>query len=279
MKAFGKHTAQGFRIHRSRMETFLLCRPDYFKIEYSINPWMVADPVNPDIAKMQWDSLKATIETMGAKVKVIEPVKGLPDMTFAANAGIVHKDKFVLSSMKYKERQKESSPYRTWFEKMGYQIIEMIPNISFEGCGDTLIYRDSIIGGYGYRSDLLALELTAGALGLGLYDLKLRDPMFYHLDTCFCKVSDTTAIYYPGAFHSGEIEKLRGVIDLVPVSEQDARLFMCNSMLVNDTLLIPSNNSEIDKKLRNSYGVKTCVVDVSEFLKSGGSIQCLSLKI
>jgi len=240
---------------------------------------MIDEPVNPDIAKMQWDSLKATIETMGAKVKVIEPAKGLPDMVFAANAGIVHEDKFVVSTMKHKERHEESKHYSSWFQKMGYQVIELIPGVSFEGCGDALLHCDSLIGGYGYRSDLLALEVTAGSLGLSLYDLKLRDPMFYHLDTCFCKVSETSAIYYPEAFCIGEIEKLKGIVDLIPVTEADARLFMCNSMLVNNVLLIPSNISEIDNKLRNSYGIKTCVVDVSEFLKSGGSIQCLSLKI
>ena len=261
------------------METFLLCPPDYFKIEYSINPWMIGEKVNTIAAQAQWDNLVLAIKNAGGKVKTIKPVKGLPDMVFTANAGIVLGNRFVISSMKNKERKDESRYFRSWFKNNSYDILDVLPGLSFEGCGDALVDRGALIGGYGYRTDLRALEITAGSLGLSLFSLKLANPRFYHLDTCFCKISDTKAIYYPSAFEKGEIEKLSGVLDLIPVTESDARMFMCNSMLVNDILLIPSRKSDIDKKLRNKFGIKTCIVNVSEFLKSGGSIQCLSLRI
>ena len=54
---------------------------------------------------------------------------------------------------------------------------------------------------------------------------------------------------------------------------------MCNSMLVNDTLLIPASGTKIENQLRDDFGIKTKRVNVQEFLKSGGSIQCLCLKI
>ena len=261
------------------METFLLCPPEYFSVEYSINPWMVAEKVDVQLVKHQWENLRDTIRHLGAKVKTIDPVAGLPDMVFAANSGIVFGTSVDLSRMRHKERQGETAYYRSWFRSNGYSTIDLIPSVSFEGCGDSLVYGNSLIGGYGFRSDKKALEITASSLGLNLFDLKLSDPRFYHLDTCFCRVGDDKAIYFPEAFEKGEIGKLQGVIDLIPVSEQEARLFMCNSMLVNNVLLIPENQTDIARKLRNRFGVKTCRVDVSEFLKSGGSIQCLCLKI
>jgi N-dimethylarginine dimethylaminohydrolase len=261
------------------METFLLCPPDYFSVEYSINPWMTGEKIDMSLVKRQWENLRVTIEHVGGNVKIIKPVKGLPDMVFAANSGIVHGKDVVLSRMKHKERRGESKHYRTWFVSEGYSIIDLIPGVTFEGCGDSLIYRNSLIGGYGFRSDKNALEVTASTLGLNLFTLELVNPRFYHLDTCFCRVSSDKAIYFPDAFKDGEIDKLQGVIDLIPVTEADARLFMCNSMLVNDVLLIPSDQTEIAKKLRNKIGIKTCTVNVSEFLKSGGSIQCLCLKL
>ncbi len=261
------------------METFLLCPPNYFKVNYSINPWMTGEEVNLSLAIDQWESLKIAIESLGSKVKTIDQSEKFPDMVFTANSGLVCENKFILSSMKHKERRGESEYFSQWFSKNGYRVYGLPLDISFEGRGDCLLYRDIIIGGYGYRTDIDALEAVSEITGRNLITLKLADPRFYHLDTCFCMISDNSAIYYPDAFQEGEIEKLSGIIDLIPVSEKDASLFMCNSMLVSDTLLIPTVYSKIDKILRNKYGIKTCVVNVSEFLKSGGSIQCLSLKI
>ena len=52
----------------------LMSSPDFFKVEYSINPWMVAGvTVDLDLAKNQWNNLKSTIERAGAEVKVVTP--------------------------------------------------------------------------------------------------------------------------------------------------------------------------------------------------------------
>ncbi len=261
------------------METFLLCSPDYFIINYSINPWMNGPSIDLNIAKSQWESLRDTIIGLGAKVETIKAINGLPDMVFTANAGIVIGNNFVVSSMKHKERKGESQYFRKWFIDKKYKVIDIVPGLTFEGCGDGIVYNNFLIGGYGYRTDLKALEIIAAKSNLQLQSLKLKDPKFYHLDTCFCIVSNNKAIYYPDAFENGEIKKLEKLIELIPVSKKDAELFMCNSMLVNGVLLIPSKKSSIAKTLRNKYGIRTCTVNVSEFLKSGGSIQCLSLKI
>jgi len=261
------------------MNTFLLCPPDYFKVDYSINPWMTGKVVDTKVAITQWIGLVMEIQKAAGIVKTIKPTSNLPDMVFTANCGIVHNGTVVLSNMKHRERQGEKVHFSTWFENNDYDIVDVIPYAALEGCGDALVHTNYLIGGFGFRSDLLGLEIAAGALGLELIHLELIDPRFYHLDTCFCKVSDTHAIYYPGAFKSGEINKLKNIINLIPVSECDARNFMCNSMLVNDTLLVPALNTEIGDKLKNNFGIKTKYVDVQEFLKSGGSIQCLCLKV
>ena len=52
----------------------LMSSPDFFKVEYSINPWMIAGvTVDLDLAKDQWNNLKSTIEKAGAEVKVVPP--------------------------------------------------------------------------------------------------------------------------------------------------------------------------------------------------------------
>src|SRR5690242_8517912 len=69
---------------------YLMCPPEYFTVEYSINPWMDPErPVDTRVAVEQWTALKETYEGLGHKVELIDPEPGLPDMVFAANSGTV----------------------------------------------------------------------------------------------------------------------------------------------------------------------------------------------
>ncbi len=47
-----------------------MCRPEHFRVDYAINPWMDVDaPVDPDLALAQWDTLVATLRAAGAEVE------------------------------------------------------------------------------------------------------------------------------------------------------------------------------------------------------------------
>jgi len=61
-------------------------------------------------------------------------------------------------------------------------------DLPFEGAGDALMDRESgcLWAAYGFRSELDAHPLLAHWLGLEVISLRLTDPRFYHLDTCFC---------------------------------------------------------------------------------------------
>ena len=80
---------------------YLMCPPDYFGVFYEINPWMHTD-IAPDreLAYEQWHNLVATIRKAGATVKTMEPVQGLPDLVFTANAGLVDGRRFIPSKFK-----------------------------------------------------------------------------------------------------------------------------------------------------------------------------------
>ena len=71
------------------MDSFLLCPPEHFVIDYCINPWMTGEKINLSLAISQWENLSNTIKALGGQVKTITPVKKFPDMVFTANAGIV----------------------------------------------------------------------------------------------------------------------------------------------------------------------------------------------
>ena len=53
------------------MSRLLMCPPDYFGIEYEINPWMrVSNQSNGDRARTQWQALAQVLENeVGAKLE------------------------------------------------------------------------------------------------------------------------------------------------------------------------------------------------------------------
>jgi N-dimethylarginine dimethylaminohydrolase len=81
---------------------FLVCPPDHFTVAYEINPYMHRQ-VHPDLdrARSQFDGLVTTLRTAGASVEMLEPVDGLPDLVFTANAGIVDGERFVTSRFRH----------------------------------------------------------------------------------------------------------------------------------------------------------------------------------
>ena len=84
----------------------LMCRPDFFGIEYEINPWMhVSVSVDRDLAAAQWEALVSTYGRLGAGVTLAEPRPGLPDLVFSANAAAIWNGAAVLSNFRHAERR------------------------------------------------------------------------------------------------------------------------------------------------------------------------------
>ncbi|KAH7694382.1 Protein T22B7.3, partial [Aphelenchoides avenae] len=101
---------------------------------------------------------------------------------------------------------------------------------------------------------------------------------FYHIDTCFCPLSEEIAIYYPYAFDPISQHNLRNHVELVPVSEADATRFACNSVVVGKTVILHQGSEDTAKSLEK-VGFKPEFVDMSEFIKAGGSAKCCTLSL
>lgn len=261
------------------MTKVLLCPPVFFDVVYSINPWMQGGTVDQTVAMEQWLKLKRGIESWGVEVNLINQEKDLPDMVFTANAGTVRNNKVVLSNFKFEERKGETAVYEKWFRSAGYKTYRLPKKISFEGCGDTVVWGDKMFAGYGVRSDLGGIRRAAKILGLELIPLKLNHPNFYHLDTCFCLLGNHAAMYYPGAFTPSALRKLKyHFADLIELNVSDAAMFACNSVVYKNQILMPSGPQQVMKEL-DIRGYEVTQINTSEFLKSGGSLQCMTLWI
>ena len=82
----------------------LMCRPTHYTIAYEINPWMrVTRQTVRSRALTQWTALYRLLRTrLKARVELLPPAKGLPDLIFTANAGLVFHQRFI--SARFRKR-------------------------------------------------------------------------------------------------------------------------------------------------------------------------------
>src|SRR5262245_43170064 len=211
----------------------LMCPPDYYGIEYEINPWMSRSRGStPERAHHQWQALYDTLRGLGVTVELLEPRPGLPDLVFTANAGLVFGKRFFSSRFRHEVRARETPYFDVWFASNGFTVEHLPEGTYFEGAGDALFCGRTLFAGYRIRSDVHGHQhLGKGLNGLVL-PLELVDPRFYLLDTCFCPLADGQAIYFPAAFDAYGRKVLETHVPrLLAVEEAEAVRFGCNAVV------------------------------------------------
>ena len=147
-----------------------------------------------------------------------------------------------------------------------------------------MFFNDVLFMGFGLRTDRRAHPIIAEALGVDYVSCDLVNPYFYHLDTCLF-TTDNQFLYYDEAFtHSSLHEMLTKVIEVTmktnrsvsihPVSTAQAEQFICNSIKVKYRITTPAHDHDNIFPMSNIFHC-----DMSEFMKSGGAVKCLTLEL
>ena len=262
--------------------SFLMCRPTHYTISYEINPWMsLKRQANRERAMAQWTQLyRILATTLRVPVRLLPARPGVPDLVFTANAGLVQGRTLIRSNFRYPERQREEPIIERYFRQAGFRIVRLPPRYDFEGEGDALWMGRTLIFGFRFRSDAPVHERLARVLEAEVLPVELADRRFYHLDTCFCPISETTALWFPKAFDRYGRRVLERVAeDLVDVKEADAVRFACNAIPIGRTVVMQAGASASLRRRLARRQFETVSVDLSEFLKAGGSAKCLVLRL
>ncbi|MGQ9870963.1 bifunctional arginine dihydrolase/ornithine cyclodeaminase [Leptodesmis sp.] len=263
---------------------FLMCAPDHYDVDYVINPWMEGNvhKSSRDRAVEQWQGLYHILKDR-AVVDLVKAQPGVPDMVFTANAGLVLGNEVVLSRFFHKERQGEEPFFKQWFVEQGFTVHELPKDLPFEGAGDALLDREGrwLWAGYGFRSELDSHPYLAKWLDIEVLSLRLMDERFYHLDTCFCPLTDGYLLYYPPAFdsYSNRLIELRVPAEKrIIVDEKDAVNFACNAVNVNRVVIMNKATDGLKQQLKTA-GFEVLETPLTEFLKAGGAAKCLTLRV
>jgi N-dimethylarginine dimethylaminohydrolase len=260
------------------MRRVLLCPPDYYGIEYEINPWMDRTR-NSDlaVARAQWQQLHDKLQALGCQIELVAPRPRLPDMVFTANAGLVAGRRFIRSNFRFSQRRGEEEHFENWFAEHEYEVLRLPDGLFFEGEGDALFCGEMLFCGYRFRSDVRSHQLVGDILNCLVISVELIQDRHYHLDTCFCPLPDGGAIWYPAAFDVyGQRTIRHHVRDLVEVSPEEARRFACNAVVLGQEIVLPEGCPKLSAALAGR-GYRPHGLAMTEFLKAGGACKCLTL--
>lgn len=276
-----------------RPDRVVLTTPTHFDVEYVINPHMRENvgAVNKDAAFQQWKALRAVYTALDVQPVVLSGQQGLPDMVFCANQTLPFylpdsdTRGVVLSQMHAEQRKEEVPYYADFFDRQGY-MVEQLPgdlDADFEGMGDAIWHpgHSLLWGGYGFRTSPEAYEALSELLDVPTIALRLTDPDYYHLDTCFCPLDDEHVLIASDAFDDtgrALIEALFTTVIEAPDSEARDQ-FACNAHCPDGRhVLIQEGCVETIERLREE-DFDPVELDTSEFLKAGGSVFCMKQMI
>lgn len=259
--------------------TYLMCPPEHFAVEYTINPWMNPDePVDAALAMRQWEHLRQTFVSLGHTVRTIAARPGLPDMVFAANGATVIDGNVLGAKFSYAERAPEAAAYLAWFRGQGYSVVRD-PECVNEGEGDIVFAGRAILAGYGFRTDEAVRAEVSMLFGLPVLSLRLVDPRFYHLDTALVVLDADTAAYYPAAFDDASRAALTShFAELIEVKDEDAEVLGLNAISDGRHVVVPEQATGMIAQLR-AAGFEPVGVNLSELLKAGGGPKCCTLEL
>jgi N-dimethylarginine dimethylaminohydrolase len=257
---------------------YLMCPPTYFAVEYAINPWMVPGTrVDRALALAQWDALRRTYLDLGHTVDLLAPVRGLPDMVFAANGATVVDGVVLGARFRHPQRGAEAVAHAAWFRRAGVPVVD--PEFVNEGEGDLLVVGDLILAGSGFRTDPRAHAEAARVLHREVVSLELVDPRYYHLDTAVAVLDATTIAWLPEAFSAGSRSALRERFpDAVLADPADAAVLGLNAVSDGRHVVLPRQATRLVAALAER-GFVPVPVDLSELLKGGGGPKCCTLEV
>ena len=266
---------------------YLMCRPDHFTVSYEINPWMHQEhPTDTSRAVRQWQALHDAYVGLGHEVELIDPIPGLNDMVYTANGGLVIDGVALGSRFCVSQRRGEERPFREWFAAHGFEVVE--PVATQEGEGDLMLVGETILAGYGFRSQLDSHAEIADVFGLEVVSLRLVNPFYYHLDTALCVldpvqgpggVERANIAYLPSAFDErGQADLAERFPDAIRVPASGPATLELNATSDGRNVVLSPHTDSFVAQLRER-GYHPVPVDVSELHLGGGGMKCCTLEL
>lgn len=257
-----------------------LCPPDHLELIYEINPWMNSDqPFSKQKATEQWWALvEAYRKVAPRKVHILPPKEGLTELCFIGDSVFACQHQALYGNFRHPERAPERDYVAKIMNRWGFEG-EFVPElIYYEGSGETMLWRDDILFGFGQRSHEEAQIFLERTFGRKVYGFEMELEHFFHLDTALFPLDDDVIVYFPKTFGPIDTKTLNSLdCELLAVTEEEAHQFACNAVVFENHVFTHAGPTSFIRTLEKR-GYSVVPVDISEFLKLGGGLKCLTLQ-
>jgi N-dimethylarginine dimethylaminohydrolase len=272
---------------------FLMCRPEHFAVNYTINPWMdpaswACDERAHLAAAREWRALYQRLVELDASVEFVPPEPGIPDLVFTANAGVVLNRQVLLARFRHPERRREEPHFEAAFRALQARglldsRVKLPGDVVLEGAGDCVFdaTRALFWMGYGPRSDAAASHVVADMFGHEVIALELADARFYHMDTALCPLSGGEVMYLPHAFTPAGLAIIHERVapaDRLELALEDGCRLAANGVCIGRNIIISGAGDRLRKDIE-ARGYRVLDTPLPSFLRSGGSAFCLTLRL
>jgi N-dimethylarginine dimethylaminohydrolase len=278
-------------------KNLLVSGVDYFTNDQKINPYYTDDQIDLEKAKLEHETIINFFKQAGINIIQVKPPKNCQDGVYTANWAIVKDGVAIMSNLPNARKLEE--PYaKEVLESLNIKCLTLPEDILFSGQGDSLICGKYLLAGSGYRSNPEAQQFVAKTLNLELVQLhtipeldengqpvinkssNLPDSFFYDLDLSIAIIDQNTIAYCPEAFDEPSRAKLEALsLNKIIVSLDEAQNgFACNLVSTGESVIMsnkaPNLKNELEKR-----GLTVYTPDITELIKGGGYIRCISLAL
>ena len=277
----------------------LMSGTDYFDDGYAINAHM-DDKIAVDLAlaATEHGNVADCLQKAGIIVEKVAPPKSCQDGVYTANWALVHKNMAIIANLPNIREAEEPYAEQVLKDK-GYEIIKLPKDVHFSGQGDALPCGDYLFVGTTYRTSPQAHYFLEKHTGLHVISLQTipqlddvgnlvinkvtswPDSFFYDLDLALAVISPGLIAWCPEAFTQESRTKIRSIADLdkIEVSLEEAMNgFACNLVSTGESVVM-GDRSPLFKAELERRGLTVYSPHVTELLKGGGFIRCITLTL
>jgi N-dimethylarginine dimethylaminohydrolase len=270
----------------STLKTVILCPPKHFEIRTPINATQVKwhdmgrgpDPVK---SLQQYDTLKSALRNEGVEVWEILPSAEHTYQVFTRDVGVISNLGAMVGRFKFDPRKGELEPFLRVLDQNDIQVCHRVEDGAvFEGGDFMFINQNEALVGVGDRTNEKGFkELNAGLPSMTLYPIQLPKD-FLHLDVVLNIISPNIALAYLPALSDESRSLLKSQqFEIIDVSKEEQETMATNVLVIgNNRILSASCNKKTNEKIRNK-GFEIMEFDMSEIVKGGGGIRCMTLPV
>lgn len=234
-------------------------------------------------AGRQHRALADLLVALGARVRMVQSVAGLPDLAFTRDTSLMTPWGLVGLRPGAKHRRPEVEVVLATARSAEIPLFGRVDVGRVEG-GDVCLLRPGhlVIGVSGVRTDDRGAEALASLFRERGWSVLITsvDPDLLHLDTHFCVIDHNVALACVERLEPSFLAAIRHMgIQIVPVRPDEVGSLGCNVLSLGRKRIISSGSAlRVDAAMRE-LGYEVHTVPLTQFTQCGGGVHCLTMPL